>query len=66
MLAAIRRVFRGPREASISEMLSDPIVQALMEAENVDPGLLERDLQTLVRHRVGWLSTRQIEERTSQ
>jgi hypothetical protein len=37
------------QEVTVAEMLSDSIVQALMEADRVDPRALEASLQGLAR-----------------
>jgi hypothetical protein len=41
---------RRRQEMTIAEMLSDSIVQALMEADRVDPRALEASLQGLARN----------------
>ena len=35
------------REPTISEMLSDSMIKAMMRADGVDPRLLERELRTI-------------------
>jgi hypothetical protein len=35
------------REPTISEILSDSIIKAMMRADGVDPRLLERELRTI-------------------
>jgi hypothetical protein len=35
------------REPTITEMLSDPIVKAVMQADGIDPAALEAELQSL-------------------
>ena len=35
------------REPTISEILSDSIIKAMMRADGVDPRLLERELRTM-------------------
>jgi hypothetical protein len=35
------------REPTIAEILSDSIVKAMMRADGVDPGMLERDLRSI-------------------
>ncbi len=41
---------RGRGEPTITEMLSDSIVKAVMEADGVDPRELEAQLRTVARH----------------
>jgi hypothetical protein len=42
-----RASFGWFREPTMEEMLSDPIVQAMMAADNVDPKGLERGLRSV-------------------
>jgi hypothetical protein len=36
-----------PRELTLAEMLSDPIVQAVMKADGIDPKVLEKELRSI-------------------
>jgi hypothetical protein len=44
---------KEPRGPTLSDMLSDPIVQALMQADGVDAGTLEIELLSSIRRRRG-------------
>ena len=47
VLLAIGR--RSGREPTIREILSDSIVQAVMQADGIDPELLEAELRSMAR-----------------
>jgi hypothetical protein len=40
---------QSPSDPTVAEILSDSIVQALMEADGVDPEVLEAQLQSMAR-----------------
>jgi hypothetical protein len=44
---------KEPRGLSLSDMVSDPIVQALMQADGVDAGALKIELLSIMRRRRG-------------
>jgi hypothetical protein len=46
LLAAGRRL-RGSREPGFVELLSDPLVRALMDADGVDPAAVELELRRM-------------------
>jgi hypothetical protein len=39
-----------PREPGLGEVLSDPIIQAVMKADGVNPVSLEAELRRIARH----------------
>ena len=51
-LTAIAHRMPRPHEPTIAEMLSDSIVQALMQADGVDPEALATLLRNVAAHRV--------------
>ena len=48
-LAAIVRRFAAKREPTITDMLSDSIVKIVMEADRVDPEVLEKELRGMAK-----------------
>ena len=52
MLHAFGRKIAAVREPTIAELLSDPIVNAIMAADRVDPSALEAELRSVA---VGFL-----------
>ena len=48
-LLTVGRWFGHRPEPTITEMLSDSIVQAVMEADGVNPAALERELRSMAR-----------------
>ncbi len=47
------RMYLRRREPTIPEILSDPIVQAVMAADGVDPKVLRSQLQSIARDLTG-------------
>jgi hypothetical protein len=45
----IGRCTEGSRDLTITEMLSDSIVQALMKADGIDPEMLKAQLRSVAR-----------------
>jgi hypothetical protein len=46
-LLAVGRRFGGSREPGFVELLSDPLVRALMEADRIDPEVAESELRRM-------------------